>query len=69
MNIWDFCKRVKFGQSKTHTLATATCIGDQHMAAGSRFRAFETADWGWIVFDRDALAINGNKPSHYIHKR
>lgn len=37
-------------------------------AAGSRYKIFETQDFGWVIFHSDSKTPDGNRPGKFIHR-
>lgn len=61
-------KHIMMEDAKPQTLAEDTHIGGIEYAAGSEFKVFETANFGWICFKPNAKTPEGNTPGKFIHK-
>lgn len=49
-------------------LAEDTAIDGISFAAGSQYKAFETKNFGWVVFHPDSKCPDGNTPGRRIFK-
>ena len=61
-------KSIKLEDAKFQTLENDTYVDGITYAAGSQFKVFETANFGWIVFKADSLTPEGHRPGRFIHK-
>jgi hypothetical protein len=61
-------KVITMSDAKWQTLARDTYIDGITFAAGSKFKVFETSNFGWIVFGPESLTPSGNTPSRRIFK-
>lgn len=61
-------KNISMQDAKWQELEDDTYLGGIEYAKGSRFKVFETQNFGWIVFEPDTKTPDGNVPGRRIHK-
>lgn len=61
-------RNISMNDAAWQSLTEDTWLAGCEYAKGSRFKVFETPNFGWIVFDQDARTPNGNIPDKRIIK-
>lgn len=61
-------KVVDMRRAKWQELSEDIWMDGSSYAKGSKFKVFETQNFGWIVFDKDTKTVEGNVPNRRILK-